>query len=557
LRNWIIAAAIVLTVPRLALAQELPCAILTSPITANVIGLPTRDARITSAVLVAASPESADPNGTVSPAVPEYCRVVGSIAPVDPTAPDILFQVNLPTAWNGKAVQYGGGGFNGTLVTGLSPLNQAPPDVAAPLSHGFATFGTDSGHQAAALPEIQAFALNDEALMNFAYASYKKTRDVAVELVKRRFGRPPSRTYYFGTSEGGREGLTMAQRFPADYDGVVSMVPVINWVALQHAGHRSGVAQQNGGWLNPRKVSLLQQAVLNACDALDSLPDGIVSNFEACGSKFDGARLRCPDGADTGDSCLSDPQIAAVALVRAPYTFTFPLANGVTTYPGYGVGGEAQPGGFSQWVTAARPAAFPSPAASGQGLAWQYGNGAIRHFIVGNALTDPFSYSPDAHRERVRQVSELMDSTNPDLSEFHRRGGKLILKEHMADYAQSPFAGIEYYKAVVTTMGQATVDQFVRLYVTPGANHGGNGVSGTSGQAIPQYIDLLGVLDAWVDRKQPPAEPLVQTGQAARPPHTVSASRPMCRYPAFPRYKGAGDPNLASSFACSTSGQVQ
>jgi len=106
-------------------------------------------------------------------------------------------------------------------------------------------------------------------------------------------------------------------------------------------------------------------------------------------------------------------------------------------------------------------------------------------------------------------------------------------------------------------MGQATVDQFVRLYVTPGASHGGNGVSGTSGQAIPQYIDLLGVLDAWVDRKQPPAEPLVQTGQAARPPHTVSASRPMCRYPAFPRYKGAGDPNLASSFACSTRGQVQ
>lgn len=511
-------------------------------IPAAAIGLPTTGATVRSAVVVQASERGTG----------EYCRVLGIVMPVDPTAPDINFQVNLPTAWNGKAIQFGGGGFNGTLVTGENPLRDAPPNVPTPLAQGYATFGTDSGHQASRLPEIQAFALNDEALINFAYASYKKTKDVAAAIIAIKYDRRLSRVYYFGGSEGGREGLAMAQRYPADYDGVVSVVPVISWVGLQTVGNRSGIAQQKSAWLNGNKVALLRKAVVTACDDLDGLADGIISNYETCGSSFKPAILRCSTGSDEGDHCLSDQQITAVNILHSPYEFKFSLANGVRTYPGFGYGGEDQPGGLLQWVWAAKPSAFPSPAESGQNQGWYYGSGAIRYFIIRDPQFNPLEYSPDAYRDRVQYVSALMDSTNPDLSAFLARGGKLIMKENMADYAQSPYAGIGYYKSVVAKMGQAAVDRFVRLYAAPGANHGGSGVSGTTGRPIPQYVDLLAILDAWVDQRQPPGDALTLTAYGPTSPFVVTGSRPMCRHPNFPKYTDSGDPNEASSFHCAT-----
>ena len=164
--------------------------------------------------------------------------MLGAIAPIDPNAPPVNFKVNLPLRWNGKVVQYGGGGFNGVLITGLDPVISARLDTPMPVARGYATWGTDSGHENTKLPEIQAFALNDEALVNFAYASYKKTRDVGRRIAIAFYDRAPSKIYFAGSSEGGREGLTMAQRFPADFDGIVSVVPAINWAALGSASRR-------------------------------------------------------------------------------------------------------------------------------------------------------------------------------------------------------------------------------------------------------------------------------------------------------------------------------
>ncbi|MFN8060398.1 MAG: tannase/feruloyl esterase family alpha/beta hydrolase [Vicinamibacterales bacterium] len=543
--------AALLLVPAIAQAAEAACAALASlRIPPAKIGLPSGEAVIGSADTVAAVAQITRADGTVTPAMPEFCKVIGTIASIDPSAPAITFQLNLPTAWNGKALQFGGGGFNGTLVTGLGPAADAPPSSPTPLAQGYLTFGTDSGHQASSLPEPQAFALNEEALENFAYGAYKKVRDVVVEVATLRYGRKPDRLYYMGISEGGREGLTMAQRFPADYDGIISRVPVINWTALQHAGHRSGLMQQRGGWLNPSKVELVSRAVLKACDALDGLSDGIVSNDIACRSAFKVESVRCPTGTDEGDTCLSERQIAAVNAVHAPFQFDFDLTNGVREYPGFGYGGEAQVGGFAQWVMGARAAVFPaSPGVDAVGQQWLFGNAVVRYFVLRDGRADPFSYSPDTHADRVRQISALMDSTNPDLFAFAHRGGKIIIKEHMADYAQSPFAGIAYYQSVVAKMSQAVVDQFMCLFVSPGVTHGGAGVSSTTGEPIPQYDDLLGALDGWVQRGVPPGD-LVQTSISATPPFTVTASKPMCRWPAYPRYRG-GDPKDATSFVCS------
>ena len=280
------------------------CAKLKEAVPANSIGLPSGGAAIEQAELMPPAPlaQAVLPFGplppfvAVTPATPEYCKVVGAIAPVDPKAPPIRFQVNLPTQWNGSSVQYGGGGFNGMLITGLLLPPLARADQASPLALGFVTYGTDSGHQNAPGVPLQAFALNDEALTNFSYAAYKKVRDVAVALMQRRYGRAPAKLYFVGFSEGGREGLTMAQRYPSDFDGILSGVPVINWVGLQAAGTRAGAAQFGGGWLDPDKVKLVGDAVTAACDQLDGLADGIVSNYEGCKKAFDEAKLACKPG---------------------------------------------------------------------------------------------------------------------------------------------------------------------------------------------------------------------------------------------------------------------
>jgi hypothetical protein len=189
---------------------------------------------------------------------------------------------------------------------------------------------------------LQAFALNSEALTNFAYASYKKVRDVAVALMQRRYGRGPAKLYYLGFSEGGREGLAMAQRFPGDYDGILSGVPVINWVGLQSAGTRVGVAQFGSGWIGPDKVKFVHDAVLAVCDQLDDLADGIVSNYEGCKRVFDVSKLACAPGEAT--RCLSEAQLNTVKALYSPFEFSFAMANGVRSYPGWSLGGEAAQG---------------------------------------------------------------------------------------------------------------------------------------------------------------------------------------------------------------------
>lgn len=525
------------------------CAALIQPIAAGSIGLPTGGAIIDSATLTPASaaaavtnpPFSPTPPELIVPAYPEHCRVLGQIAAVDPQAPPIKFQVNLPSDWNGRSVQYGGGGFNGVLITGLAMPPAARPDRPHPLSRGYVTYGTDSGHQNAPNVPLQAFALNDEALVNFSHASYKKVRDVAVELMKRRYGRGPEKLYFFGSSEGGREGLTMAQRYPNDFDGIFSRVPVINWVGLQAAGTRMGIALTQG-WIAPEKVKLIADAALNACDDRDGLKDGIISDHEGCKRVYDVARLRCPGPANP--MCLTDGEIRAVQTLHSSVNFSFDLANGVRSYPGFGIGGEAASGtgpvgGWVSWQTGTAPPTVPATNASSR--AWLYGSGAIQYFLARDPNYDPRQYTVDSFRERAQVISGLMDSTNPDLGVFAARGGKLVVAEQMADYAQSPYAGIQYYQSVVAKMGQPTVDRFMRLYVTPGADHVGVGA--------PSAVDMLEVVSNWVEKGQAPGD-LVQSSHQTAPPFAITASRPMCRYPAFPRYRG-GDTALAASFDCS------
>lgn len=509
---------------------------------AGVLALPNGGVSVTSATIIPAEPQRVSANGRTFAATPAYCRMQGFIAPVDPMAPKINFQLNLPAQWNRKAMQFGGSGFNGVPVTGLGPAPVAPPDASLPISRGYATFGTDSGHQIAYGVEPQAFALNDEALENFAFAAYKKTRDTAMALIQEYYGARAERTYFVGSGEGGREGLILAQRFPADYDGIYAGAPTLGFVGLHIAGTRMGVVQRGGGWLNPRKVELLDKAVLKACDGLDGLNDAIVNHYMACAVAFDLRTLRCPNGADAGDQCLSDAQIGLVRTVRAPLRLAFPLANGWMGYPGWGLGGEANPAQWDRFVTGTAPPSLQ--AGPNNGRNWAAGNGVVRYFIARDAAFDPATLRPELFRARMQRLSSMLDATQPDLSAFHAWGGKLLMHEFSNDYAQSPRAGFEYFESMQRRMSAAVVDQFARLYVTSGVNHAG------FGPGVPAGVDVVALLEQWVEHGKPPADAVVQALQAQAPPFAVLATRPMCRYPAYARYHGTGDPKLAASYLC-------
>ena len=546
--------------PLLSLAPQSACAALVGTMPPSVINLPSGAITIRSAQAMQAAPLSVSanaptPTAGVTPATPAYCKVLGHIAPIDPAAPNIEFQINLPSVWNGRTVQYGGGGFNGVLISGLGLVPSAPYDEPAPLAKGFVTYGTDSGHQNKPGTPPQIFALNDESLINFAFASYKKVRDVAVETSSRYYGQPPVKLYFVGSSEGGREGMLIAQRYPNDFDGVFSRVPVLNWMGLQMFGTRSGLNLMGANWINPAKARMVGKAVLEVCDSLDGVSDGLVSDYEGCAKKFNPVSLLCAGGADTGDACLSQGQVKAIQDLRAPLNYARPLENGVTSYPGYGIGGEALEGGgpTGGWISwwSGRSAPTVPPQASNS-ITWFYGAGAIQYLIAKDPNYDPRNFTPASFPERVQYISKIMDATDPDLSKFHARGGKLIMKEHIADYAQSPYAGINYFKSVVSKLGQSKVNEFMRLYVAPGVDHVGFGA--------PTNIDMLELLVQWVENDQAPGTKsangttgertqLVHIEQESKQPFTVKRSRPMCEYPQFPRYN-SGDVSLASSFSC-------
>lgn len=535
-----------LAVPLAADAQR-TCAALVRTIPASAIGIKSGPATIDSATLQAASPlavaeRGPTPAARITPANPAFCKVLGHIAPIDTNAPTINFEINMPAEWNGRSLQYGGGGFNGVLITGLGLPPAFPFDKASPLAQGYVTYGTDSGHANKPGEDVQTFAANDEAFVNFAHASYKKVRDVAVATMKLGYGRGPDKLYYMGSSEGGREALTMAQRYPRDFDGIFARVPVINWTGLIHASWRAGMVSRGEGYLTPAHVKLVHDAVLAACDEGDGAKDGLVSNPVACKRRFDTAKLLCKAD-QAAETCLSAAQVKAVQTLHAPFKFKRELANGLDDYPGWGVSGEATPafgptGGWNAWwVGTTAPTNPPEPT---NGIVWVYGGGAMRHVFARNPALDPAAYKPDDHMKRIQQVSALMDSTNPDLSAFAVHGGKLIMLEHMADYAQSPYAGIRFYEAVVKDMGLGSVRRFMRLYTAPGVDHVGSGA--------PANVDMLAVLADWVEHgKAPGALEVAEQSVEATP--KVARARPLCQWPTWPKYK-SGDVAEAASFEC-------
>ncbi|WP_245428969.1 tannase/feruloyl esterase family alpha/beta hydrolase [Phyllobacterium phragmitis] len=517
-------------------AAGLCSAIAASSIPASRISLPTTGAKIQSATLVGAS-DPVNQNG-------EYCKVIGQIKPDDPKAPDIIWQVNLPTAWNGKLLQYGGGGYNGSLPPTTDKTTLGLDIAPTPLAQGYVTFGSDSGHQAPNADDA-SFAKNDEAMLNYGYMHIKKVLDVAKVLVAERYEKPVTRVYFQGGSTGGREGLTAASRWPESYDGILTNYPTANFVGLRLWG--AGLARavyddSSAGWIPPKLVERIAKEALKSCDGLDGAEDGLVSNMQGCRAQSAALveSLACKAYV-TGnpDGCLTKAQIdKTLKIYHEGYSLPYQLANGIDTYPGYNslegimmhLGSEPQ----------MRTPPVSGPNAHHSSRSFEF----LQNFVQRDQPLDLLSFDirqPGKLQDRIVELSEAIGATRTDWSAFSDRGGKIIWLQGNDDPSVSPLGNTKLFESIVSKMGKDKVKSFMRFYLVPGLAHGG-------GRFSPTW-DNLTALDNWVEHSVPPSNPIVVDATKSS---TKGRTRPLCEYPSWPKYKGNGDMALASSFSCSS-----
>jgi pimeloyl-ACP methyl ester carboxylesterase len=494
----------------------------------SAIDLPTSGALVQTAVPVAAS-DPGNLNG-------DFCKVTGVVKPRNASSPSMEFEVNLPLAWNRRVLQMGGGGYNGTLVTGLAGFTLQPTTVDNPLKQGFVTLGTDGGHKSTAGFDGR-FAMDDEALRNFGKESVKKGHDVAIEIIKKAYGRAPERFYFIGGSQGGHEALDAAARYSSDYDGVVAHYPAYN-VTLLHLGSlNAGRALYEGGgaaWMNPAKVKLITDAVYAKCDDLDGVKDGIIGHVKACNTAFDVKTLRCANLTDAGDTCLSDAQLAAVARITSDYKPGFAIA-GMDTFPKWPLLEGAlfrDRSNFGQVLQPSNPLSGKEP------LLYTAGDQTAKFIISRNPSLDTMQFDPRQWQSRIATVAAIMDVSDVSLERFKAKGGKLILTHGTADDFITPHNTERYYARQIRQFGKAGVDSFIRFYMIPGFGHGFG--------PFNAKFDSLTVLQNWVEKGQPPVGLTAVDGNP-----NANRARPLCEWPTWPKFTGApGSENSTSSFSC-------
>ncbi len=425
-----------------------------------------------------------------------FCRIAGVIER------EIRFELWLPEDWNGRFLGLGNAGYTGAINY---------PGMGRGLSLGFAAASTDTGHQTpTAFFDDSWVAGHPDRVENFGHRAHHLLADRAKRIVRAYYGRPADYAYYDGCSSGGWQGLTEAQRYPADYDGIVAGAPANNFIRLQtRAFWLDSLARANpAGTLGPAEVGLLNHAVLAQCDPADGVRDGIISDPQGCG--FDPGALLCHPG--QSGSCLSHAQVERARLVYGPRR----TSGGLALYPGNAWG--VSPIATLPGVTLSEPMLTRMiPAAERR---W-------------TALT--FDPDRDVPPLEARYGASL-GAWNPDLRPFAAHGGRLIVYHGWTDPLLSPWNSIAYWEAVNARMGARAVPGFYRLFMVPGMDH-------CRGGAGPDRFDALAAVMAWREHGQAPDRMVAASANGAR-------SRPLCPWPQVARYSGTGSSDEAASFQC-------
>jgi feruloyl esterase len=456
-------------------------------------------------------PESAD---SVT-RLPAFCRVVGELRPT--TDSHSAFELWLPLdTWNGKFAGVGNGGWAG--IISYSALGEQ-------LRRGYATVSTNTGHVAESGFDMAKFAFgHPERLADFGWRSVHEMTEKGKAITAAHYGRPARYAYWIGCSTGGKQGLTEAQRFPSDYDGIVAVAPANNWARLM-AGDlapQRDVAIDAASVLTPAQARLIHSAVLKACDARDGVVDSLIENPAKCA--FDPASVQCAGGRAGGqhvsdDAASGDGASHVCRCQRPERTCDLSRVRG---------GRASRPGSL---VNPARP--FPIP------------QSYYRWIVMGDStwdwksldLSTPAGYA--VQREAEAKYDPVLAAVNPNLRAFKAHGGKLIQLHGWDDQLISPQNSIDYYESVIAFEANAANDRaaaargvqdFFRLFMVPGMLHCGGGPG-------PNVIDAEAALESWVERGVAPDSIIATQLSAGVPVRT----RPLCPYPAVAQYKGSGD----------------
>ena len=438
--------------------------------------------------------------------VPAICRVAGTVEPA------INFEVWLPegSAWNGRFQAVGGGGLAGII---------SYPAMAEAVRGGYASSSTDTGH----VSTDQQWLLDRQRIVDYGYRAIHEMTLKAKSVIETHYGRAPEYSYFNGCSTGGRQGLMTAQRYPDDYDGIVSGAPVNRFTSL-HIGQlwtAHATLKKPGAVLTREDLTRVSEAAVAQCDAHDGVKDGIITDPRTC--DFDPSKLQC----------FRPEQIEALKMI---YQGAVNPRTGVQIYPGLEPGGEG-----------------PQPGNPGWGLIM---NGQTP-FAIDNAVLGAMGFNNlswdwktfDFDRDVALVDAELfgtLNAVNPDLRDFKAGGGKLIIWHGWNDPGVMPQQTIDYYESVVDHAGKSTggdgaayTDEYLRLFMLPGVGHCRGGVG-------PDQADWMAALAGWVEKGTKPA---TITATAMRDGQ-VAMTRPLCPHPQVARYKGQGNTNDAASFEC-------
>ena len=535
---------------------------------------------ITSATLrpagAAPAPPPGAPPGPTASRVPEHCEVLGQLRErtgVDGQRYAIKFHVRLPTAWNGRFLFQGGGGSDGNLGDAMGTIGFGLPTA---LERGFAVLSQDSGHdnRTNVNPARQgtlSFAFDPQARRDVAYASLDVSARTGIAIVRAFYGRAPERSYFYGCSEGGREGMVFAQRFPELFDGIVAAAPgfALPKAAVAEAwdtrafadlARRMGLVDSAGTPVLARTFSdsalaLAADAVLAACDDADGVADGIVGDHRACTTERVAPALAartCSDGATAG--CLTADQVSTLRRVMGgPRN-----SAGEALYSDWawdaGIGGRAGDRYHQGWriwkIGGAPPSNIPSlnVVLGGASLSAEFTTPPTplandpRTLL---AYLTSFDMDRDAPKIHARSGAftesswDLMGAKSTDLSAFRRRGGKLVVPHGLSDPVFSAHDTMRWWDAVNAASGGHAAE-FVRVFPVPGMAHCGGG------PATDRYDCLAAVME-WVERGVAPERIVARAGETTPWP---GRTRPLCPYPAVARYAGTGSIEDAGSFVC-------
>lgn len=438
--------------------------------------------------------------------LPAFCRVAATLTPSDDS--DIKIEVWMPISrWNGKFEAVGNGGWAGSI---------SYPALATALARGYATASTDTGHEGA----NGQFALgHPEKLTDFAYRAVHEMTVQAKSIIDSFYGTGPRLSYWVGCSGGGRQALKEAQKYADDYDGIVAGAPANYWTHM--VAHSIWVGQATlkdpAGMIPREKYPAIHQAVLEACDTLDGVKDGVLEDPTRC--HFDPAILACKSG--DAPNCLTESQVDAARKIYGA------LKNPRTSeeiFPGL------EPGSENAW---AGLAGGPAPFAP-----------AMDHFKY-VVFKDPNWDFRTLNFDKDMELTERLDNgaitaTESNLQPFFAHGGKLIIYHGWNDALIPPMNSVNYYRNVVSTVGGTEkAKNSIRLYMVPGMNHcqGGDG---------PSSFDMITTLEQWVERRAAPGRVIA----AHVLNDTTDRTRPLCPFPQIAKYRRSGSTNDATSFSC-------